>query len=298
MPSHESIIAKRALEKERVDPSLTLEAEREGWDAYAANLPMASMVELEMKSLGGVECALLTPHKTNGNRTILYAHGGGLTAGSILTHRSFASYLAGALHSSVVLPEYRLLPENPPAAPSDDLVAVYGALLKLADTPDQRIFFGGDSSGAGLSITAMTRLRDQNLPQPMGCFSISGAFDATLSGASIREKQDRDPILSEEVLRHWQTHFGKDFNFADPLVSPLFASHANLAPTLFLVGEDEVWFDDTVRMYDRYTVAGAQAEMVVFEGMWHVWPMIAGLPETEQAFRRISDFLDFNCRDL
>lgn len=297
MPSHQSIAAKSKLEKEKVDPSLTLQAEREGWDSYAKDLPLAPLVKLTMRSIGGLDCAQLTPPAANSDCTILYAHGGGLTAGSILTHRSFASHLAAELGMTVILPDYRLLPENPPAAPSDDLIAVFRALLDERDTRDQHIFFGGDSSGAGLAITTMARLRDQNLPQPSGCFSISGAFDATLSGQSIKDRQDVDPILSEDVLRHWQTHFGNSFNFADPLVSPLFASLAKLAPTLFLVGEDEVWFDDTVRMYDHFISAGTHAEIVAFEGMWHVWPMTEGLPETEQAFSRISEFLEKICRD-
>ncbi len=292
MPSPESIAARKLLHKEQVDRSLSLDAERASWNDHSSKLPLSPLVDLELKTLAGVTCAFLTPQHGTPHRIIIYAHGGGLTAGSILTHRAFASELALELDSVVVVPQYRLLPEHPPNAPSDDLIGVYLAILKTCDQSGQTCFFGGDSSGAGLAITAMVRLREKGLPQPKACFSISGAFDATLSSDSICERDARDPILSEAVLRHWQTQFSKDFNFADPLVSPLFASLSDLAPTLFLVGEDDVWFDDSVRMYDLYTQAGSKAELVVFEAMWHVWPMTSGLPETRQAFRHIADFLD------
>ncbi|MEP1931485.1 MAG: alpha/beta hydrolase [Roseibium sp.] len=291
MPSPESKKAKLKLQKEQVNPSVSLSDERAAWNFFSMQLPIASSVTVEMKIIGRVECALLTPPESEHKPLILYAHGGGLTAGSIITHRSFASELAKATCCSVVLPEYRLLPENPISAPSDDLIAVYLALVETRKNTNMPIFLGGDSSGAGLAITAMTRLRDQGAQLPSGCFSISGAFDATLSGASMKERDDCDPILSLDVLHHWQSHFGKAFTFDDPLISPLFANLSNLAPTLLMVGEDEVWFDDSGRLHSKLLQAGSVSELKIFEEMWHVWPMTSGLPETEDAFGLILDFV-------
>lgn len=291
MPSPESKRAKLELQKEQVDPTASLSDERAGWNSFSMQLPIAQSIAIEIKALGGVECALLTPRDSEHKPLILYAHGGGLTAGSIITHRSFAAELAEATRCSVILPDYRLLPENPISAPSDDLIAVFLDLVEAEKDTNRPIFLGGDSSGAGLAITAMTRLRDQGAPPPSGCFSISGAFDATLSGDSMTARDGDDPILSLDVLRHWQSHFVKGFAFDDPLISPLFADLSGLAPTLLLVGEDEVWFHDSERMHSELSQAGSVSELRIFEEMWHVWPMTSGLPETEEAFGLISNFI-------
>ena len=291
MPSPESKKAKLELQKEQFDASVSLSDERADWNAFSLQLPIAQSVTIENKTLGGVECALLTPQASEHKALILYAHGGGLTAGSIITHRSFAAELAEATRCCVILPDYRLLPENPISAPSDDLIAVFLDLVEAEESTNRPVFLGGDSSGAGLAITAMTRLRDQGTPPPSGCFSISGAFDATLSGNSMTERDADDPVLSLDVLRHWQSHFVKDFAFDDPLISPLFADLSGLAPTLLMVGEDEVWFDDSVRMHSALSQAGSVSKLRTFEEMWHVWPMTSGLPETEEAFALISNFI-------
>lgn len=286
MPSRESRQIRQTLQKEVVDASRSLKAERKDWDRYGARLPLVAGVHVETRTLGGVACAELRPEDASQRPVILYAHGGGLTAGSVLTHKAFAATLAEATRCTVLLPEYRLLPEHPVAAPSDDLLAVFKAL------EGQHVILGGDSSGAGLAITLMTRLRDAGCAMPAGCFCLSGAFDATLSGESMRTKDDVDPILSEEVLRHWQSHFPTGFAFDKPLISPLFADLRGLAPVLLLVGSDEVWLDDSTRLQSKLQAAGVLSKLRVFDGMWHVWPMTGEMPETHDALRQIRGFID------
>ena len=132
-----------------------------------------------MVEIAGTTCARLRPTKSKSRATILYAHGGGLTTGSISTHRSLASELAAATNCNVVLPQYRLLPENHFSAPSDDVLAVYAHFVGSSTNAEGPVFLGGDSSGGGLALTVACRSIEQGLEPPAACFTISGAFDAT-----------------------------------------------------------------------------------------------------------------------
>ncbi len=291
MPSPESQRVRQTLQKETVDPNLTFSDERRMWNEFAKQLPIAADVAMVDEMLGGVDCLWLRPERAEPKATIIYAHGGGLTAGSILTHRAFCSELALATGCSVLLVDYALLPEAPLSAPGNDFLAAYSNLGKSGFYDCTPVFFGSDSSGAALAIAALIRIRDQNMDQPTGCFAISGAFDATLSGESFTTRDHADPILSHAALRHWQSQLGDGFDFADERISPLFADLSDLPPTLLLVGEDEVWLDDTKRMHAAMQKAGTACEMLIYKSMWHVWPMTGGMPETDDALRRISEFI-------
>jgi len=285
LPSPESIAARADLQKETVNPARSLAVERAEWDAYGQTLPMATNITSKDVQIGGVRCLKLHPNSASAP-ALLYAHGGGLTTGSILTHRAFASTLAAATGCTVILPEYRLLPEHPVTAPRDDILAVCRQLLSAKT----QVILSGDSSGAALALATMIMLRDQGERLPAGLISISGAFDATLSGASHRDKDGIDPILSHVVLRHWQSQLGPDFPLKDPAISPLFEPLHGLPPALLLVGEDEVWLDDTRRLHDRFLDAGTASSLRIFEGMWHLFPTQSDLPEAQEALHAIAQF--------
>lgn len=287
-PSPESQRIRATFQKETVDPSASLQDERDAWNDYGATLPMRPDVSSHETTINGIASLILTPPNP-GEVVILYVHGGGLTTGSILTHRSYAAALSAATHCKLILIDYRLLPEHPISAPRDDFLTVYYALL--AERRSTRIIFAGDSSGGAVSVSALCHLRAFRKPMPIGNVVISGAFDATLSNASHRTNALIDPLLSPEVLRHWQTQLGPDVDLRDPLISPLFADLTGLPPHLLLAGGDELWRDDTLKFADQIISAGGVCEAHVFEGMWHVWPMIPDIPETTQAFRLIASFI-------
>ena len=290
MPSPESLRVRETLEKERIDPNRTLRQERQDWVDYSATLPMAEGVFLEETRQSWVECLWVRP-KTAKSGLILYAHGGGLVSGSPVTHRAFASYLAQATGRAVLLPNYRLLPENPIDAPLEDMIAVFEAILATS-LPASSIALAGDSNGAALALSTAIALRDQGKPLPSCVISLSGAFDATLSGTSIKGKSDADPMLSDEVLYHWQRLFGGLVEPANPILSPLFANLHGLPPSLLFAGSDEVWLNDTTRMTDALHSVGNTVTQAIYPDMWHVWPMWPELPESQAVLAHINRFLD------
>jgi acetyl esterase/lipase len=190
----------------------------------------------------------------------------------------------------VLLIDYRLLPENPVQAPLEDFLAAYRGLLEREEVFPGSIVFGGDSNGAGVVLAALVSLRDAGEQQPACVFSLSGAFDATLSGESMQTRENLDPLLSLEVLEDWQRQLGAA-NLSASLLSPLFSDLSNLAPVLLEVGDHEMWLSDSLRVAEKIRLTGGEAELHVWDEMWHVWPMYTGFPESDAAIDEVSRFI-------
>ncbi len=288
--SAEAARIRDSLELETVDPAVTPQVERRMWEEAVEGSPIAPGTSEKVVALGGVHCVVIERTNASPSTSIVYLHGGGFTSGSPTTHRQFASRVAAAVGSNVVLVDYRLLPENVFPAPVDDVVAVVKALASSdLRRPRSKILLAGDSSGASLAVAAACELRDAGDSLVHGIISISGAFDATLSGASI--DAGCDPQLSRAALDHWKSVISSCVDPTDPLVSPLLGEFRDLPPMLLLAGSCEAWLSDSVRLADRVGQAGGDATLEVFDGMWHVWPMYGDFPESEAALRSIGEFV-------
>ena len=293
MISKEAQAAKNKLQKEVVDPSVSLAEERSGWDEYASTLPLAGDVETSELKIAGVDCLWLTPKNMIDDKFLIYAHGGGLVVGSIITHRAFVSYLAKAVGRKILMVGYGLLPEHDFSKPMADVTAVYSALVDEKEIEPTQIYFAGDSSGAGAALSSLIHLRDLGRNLPNGFIALSGAFDVSLQGATMETNNEADPVLSYEVLKHWQQqYFDGKIDLEHPHISPLFSNLNNLPDMYLVAGGDEVWLDDSVRLAKRVNQSGGMAQLKIFEKMWHVFQMDTDLPESHLVMKQIKTFLD------
>lgn len=211
--------------------------------------------------------------------------------GSCNTHRSLASRIALASQSPALLLNYRLAPENPFPAALEDAKSAYRWLLEQR-IEARRIVIAGDSSGGGLAVAAAIALRDEKKQLPAGIVCISPWADLTLSGETISTRSKADPLISQETsLLHASRYTGQQ-DPASPLISPVFADLSELPPLLIQVGEHEILRSDSVRLSENARQAGVEADLEIWEGMWHVWHAFAGLiPESQRAIERIGRFI-------
>jgi acetyl esterase/lipase len=78
-------------------------------------------------------------------------------------------------------------------------------------------------------------------------------------------------------------------NPANPLISPLFADLRGFPPTFIHVGNDEILLSDSTRLKDRMQAAGVDVSLVIWAGMWHVFPVFAPfIPEAQKAIDQIA----------
>jgi len=86
--------------------------------------------------------------------------------------------------------------------------------------------------------------------------------------------------------------YAGDLPLNDPGVSPLFANLVGLPPLLIQTGTEEVLLSDSTRLADRAREAGVEVQLDLRDGMWHVYPIFAGMfPEATDALVRAAVFI-------
>jgi acetyl esterase/lipase len=209
-------------------------------------------------------------HKPDTNRVLLYFHGGGYAAGSIITHRAQVAQLVMYSGIKALLIEYRLAPEHKFPAPIDDAILAYEWLLKNNYLPE-RIAFGGDSAGGGLTVATLLNLRDQGMPLPRCAICLSPWLDLSLSGESQTTKEKAEPMLVKEAFPLWVNNYLGDTDPKSPYASPIFADLHGLPPIYIQVGTDELLLDDSTRFIEKAKAAGSPVTIDIYEGYFHVF---------------------------
>ncbi|MFF6823091.1 alpha/beta hydrolase fold domain-containing protein [Streptomyces longwoodensis] len=267
----------------------TPEEQRSGF-AAAVGRPATDGVVTRRTVLGGRPALELDPADASSRGRMLYLHGGGYVVGSPDTHAGLVGELARRAGLRAVSVDYRTAPEHPFPAAVDDGLAAYRELL--ADTDPRDLVLAGDSAGGGLSIATLLAARDAGLPQPAAVVLFSPWVDLTLTGGSIRAKEDADPLFVEADLRDYADLYLGTTDPAHPLASPLFADLAGLPPLLVQVGANEVLLDDAVRLAGRAGADDVEVTLEVGQGLPHVFQHHYGrLDEADAALERAAHFL-------
>ena len=266
---------------------------RTGFDQMIGQIPAAPGVSYEPDTIGGVPGWWCNPHNAQPGATLLYFHGGAYVVGSPLAHRNFVGQLAVRARAATFIAGYRLAPEHGFPAPVQDAEACYRGLL---ERKVGRIAISGASAGGGLGLIllslATAQAKRSGSVAPVAAAVLSPWTDLTLSGRSLTERAQSDPLLSNSDLRSAARHYLRGHDAADPLVSPLFGDLAGLPPIRVHVGEDEVLLDDSVRYVARAVAAGVDARIDIWQGMLHVFSSSVGrLQASAQALDEVGAFL-------
>jgi acetyl esterase/lipase len=240
---------------------------------------------------GGVKAEQVATPRSRPGRYVVHLHGGAYLVGFPALFRDFAWRIADAACARVLCVDYRLAPEHPFPAALDDVTAAYRWLISERAEPGQ-VAFIGDSSGGGLALASMMRLRDEGLPLPAAAVVLSPWTDLALTGPSLARHGLSDPMVPVELMPKAVEAYLAGADPRQPYASPLYGDAAGLPPALILVGSDEALRDDAERMAERLRSAGGDVELEVWPRMFHVWPMFARiLPEGRAAIARIGAFL-------
>lgn len=223
-------------------------------------------------------------------KTILYLHGGGYVMGSIHSYRLNAVRIALSCQATVVLPEYRLAPENTYPAALDDAIAVYASLI--ARVRPEKFVVGGDSAGGGLALATVLRAKGEQQPLPSAVFCFSPWTDLTVSLPSWTDNRKTEVWLNRDHSAEWARQYAGSSALNTPFISPLFGNYTNFPRTLLFAGQDEALLDDSKVLADNIRAAGASVELDIGQKMQHVWPLVLPfLPESQRAMRVLGKFV-------
>lgn len=270
------------------DPAARVAAQREMMAALETTSPDGAD-----EVIAGVPCRVFARDAARG--TYLHFHGGAMVLGSPRMNDADNARIASQLGVAVVSVDYRLAPEHPFPAGSDDCLAVAKALL---DADDRPLVLGGESAGAYYAALTLVRIRDElgAIDRVRGANLVFGVYD--LSGTPSNQlgsrPSDVPDILADDtagwVLQNYLPgRTPEQARQAD--CSPLYADLHGLAPALFSVGAADHLLDDSLFMAARWQAWGNDATLAVYPDCIHGF---TGFP-TELAKRanaRIADFLD------
>lgn len=225
---------------------------------------------------------------------ILYCHGGGYSTGSSLYARTLTSKLAMSTSMDVLSFDYRLAPENPYPAATQDAMRVWNYLM-LFGYGARDIILAGDSAGGNLALSLTLKLKEEGRLLPRGLVLMSPWTDLTSSGAAHQTKAEIDPVLNTGYLEEMIRNYASGENLEDPLISPLFGKYDGFPPTYIQVGGNEILLDDSVALYEKLIKANVYAKLDTFEGMWHVFQM-SPFKTAYEAMDRNAEFIYDICR--
>lgn len=251
--------------------------------------------KVEATRIGGVPVHVVDPQAgvqgDNARRVLINLHGGAFMWGSGSGALVEAVPIAAVSGIRVVTVDYRLAPEHPYPAAVDDVEAVYRALLE--QYPAGNIGIYGCSAGGMLTAQATARILTRGLPRPgavgnfCGTGLLFGGDSATLGQLAVGVP----PLQSDggASLPYLRTARADD-PVAYPGQSPELL--AKFPPTLFLAGGRDFAASALSTMQRRLLAAGVEADLVLFDGLWHAFFVYPDLPESQEAYGVIARFFD------
>lgn len=272
------------------------------WDARHAlveKIPMFNPRLMEKlapsvfpETLGGVPVLRIVPKKAPKSANILiYVHGGGYTLFSARSTVMTAAQMGDAAGLTVISVDYTVAPHGTWKTATDQVLAVYSALLAQRRSPHSIGIFG-DSAGGALAGGSVLKMRDRGLPLPGAVVMMSPWSDITDTGDTYRTLAGADPLLDMASLKPAADLYAAPADQKNPYVSPVYGDYSKgFPPTLIQGGTREIFLSNFVRQYRAIDDAGGTAVLDLYEGMPHVFQaMLADTPESRRAYARAGAF--------
>ena len=280
------------LRQGRLDTAGDVQTLRTAFNELMALVPVAPDVQQNPVEVGGVPGVEVTMQGNQAENVILYFHGGVYVIGTAAASVPLVSELARRAGAKAITLEYRLGPEHPYPAAVEDARAAYEGLLAQGIAPAQ-IALAGESAGGGLAVATLLALREAGVPLPSCGYLMSPYVDLTLSGQTLAEKRDVDPVLTPAGLRVRVPDYVAGADACDPLISPIFGDLRELPPLLIQVGSHEILLSDALRLAERAAICDVSVTLEVTPGVPHVFQGFAGLlEEAGAALDRAADFMN------
>jgi len=202
---------------------------------------------------------------------LLWIHGGGYILGSALDSR--ATWIAEALDLTVVSVDYRLAPEHPfPAGTEDCWAALNWTVEQARDLriDVDRLAIGGASAGGGMAAGLALLNRDRGGPalaMQLLLYPMIDNLHDTPSG-----QYTNHPVWNRRTsFNAWEMYLdgtpGKD---ASPYACAARATDlAGLPPAYICVGAEDLFRDEDIDYARRLIAAGVACELTVYPGLFH-----------------------------
>lgn len=201
---------------------------------------------------------------------MVFFHGGGFVIGDLDVYSPYCAEAARQLDLPVLSIDYRLAPEHPFPASSDDCeaaarwVAESPAVLGLDVTG---LILSGDSAGGNLTIVTAMALRDKPATVPVIMqFPLYPAVSASDDWPSMREFAD-GYLLTRDSMDWFMAQYQPDTS--DYRGAPLEFDQTGMPPTLLITAGLDPLRDQGAAYGDKLKAGNVPYEYVNNEGTIH-----------------------------
>ena len=235
-----------------------------------------------------------TPPKLKGKTgkpAIIYAHSGGVVAGTAAVFKPLLSYMAVNCGVEYYNVDYRLAPETKcPKNVLDFYCAVKYITenaVKFGIDPN-RIAIAGDSGGGYIVFATMVMLAKNNEEKllKLAVLGVPMTGDYAFESCHNMTKHERDVAkLIQTFLEHIATDLEKQRQQADPLLFPAMASDqllTKMVPTIVWQVEFDGLLIEGIRVATRLREAGKLLELYILPGAEH----LSGLTPQLKLFKK------------
>ena len=240
-----------------------------------------------------------------GKNLMLYLHGGAYVVGLVSLYRKMAGDFARAVgDGDVILLDYDCAPEAKYPTQLNQALDIWNYITTELGYRAENITVGGDSAGGNLTLALLLKLRDEGRDMPRAAVLHSPWADMTGSGDSYIFNYSNDAMFGlkgssmdeekrKKLLNCSIYNFVGDADRTDPYVSPVYGEYHNFPKTFFTVGSHEMLLSDTMTIVRKLKNEGNEPELVVGDGMFHVYPLAHSLlPEGKKAYKAMLNFIE------
>ncbi len=253
-------------------------------------------VQVESTTLGGVPVFIVTPAHTparNANRLMVNTHGGAYVFNPGRASLLEPAVIAATCGIKVIEVDYRMPPEHPFPAASDDAIAVWKAALDMV--PAANIGISGGSAGGGLALSTVLRAKQEGLTPPAAIAVQTPWCDLAPVGDSLKVHEWVDNVLItyDAIGSRGAALYAGDQDITNPLLSPLRGDVTGFPPTMLVSGTRDLLLSQVVLMHRKLRKAGVHAELHLVEGASHFTYFIEPFAaESQDIFTEMAHFLD------
>ena len=262
-------------------------------------------------TIAGVHAFIYTPKNgiaaKNAKRVLINLHGGGFMGCWPACGQLESIPISSLGRIKVISLDYREGPKFQFPAASEDVAAVYKELLKTHRPQDIGIY--GCSAGGMLTGMSMAWFQKHGLPKP-GAIGIlcagltqSVGFGGDANYISVPAGEARMPFVPPPNAagnqkppsppRGGLSYFA-NADMKDPLVSPAVSLEvlSKFPPTLFVTATRGMELSSAVYSHSRLVKAGVEADLHVWEGLFHGFFYNPDVPESRDCYDVIVKFFD------
>ena len=266
---------------------------------YLARQRELFAVDRAETTIGGVHAYVYTPRDgiaaENRDRVLVDLHGGGLRECWPACAELESIPVAALGRIRVVSLDYRQGPEHRHPAASEDVAAAYRDLLKSYRPENIGIY--GCSAGGMLAGMAVAWFHRHGLPRPgavgilcAGAANLGGnAFAGDASYTTLPLGEGRVPPPGGNPV---QMEYFAGTDPDDPLVAPASSPEvlALFPPTLIVTGTRSFELSNAVYTHAQLVKNGVDADLHVWEGMFHGFFYNPDVPESRECYGVIVRF--------